>query len=304
MGATKAAALNAALKQAVSQVFGEQFQAETSSFESIISAEITDSSGQSEGAALETSAMNESIRSKTKGIIHSYSIISMKKNATGFEITLKVNLAKYDKGLDASKKSIVILQPQYRAKNTSIAAQIFTESLQDAVENKLSKSKLFNILDRENLSDLQKEMHFISKNGDMSEIARIGNMAGADLIVISTVKKYSPTSKDRKVGNRIVTSSMLNAIISVKVVDPATTQVVLSRNVVIKGNRFAGKVGMQTYVDFIAEKVALLIESISGKKQVGKFSYNYSSRAQHVNKIEKDIDKKFKKMRSESNDDW
>lgn len=303
-GINEPKALNAALKQAVSQVFGEQFQAETTTFDSLVSAESTDSSGATQGAALETSAMAESIRTKTKGIIHSYSIVSRDSKGEETVVTVNVNLAKYDNSMDSSKKSIVVLKPKYTSGNKSVDSQSFTTMLQDAIESKLSGSDTFNILDRENLSDMNKEMNFISQNSNISEISRIGNMAGADRIVITTVKQYSPSSTQRKVGDRTITSSRLNAIVSLKVVDPASTNVLLSRNVVIKDHMFPGSVGSGTYVALMADKIARYIDATSKNSKTSNKKHSSGSRGSSIKKTEKEVNKRIEKLKNESNDDW
>ena len=299
-GTTSAQALNVALKQAVSQVFGQQFSASTSNIDSLVTEEKTDSQGNADGSALETTAMTEAIRTKTKGIIHSYNIISSQPVETGVLVTVNVNLAKYDKGIDKSKKSIVILPPIYKARNTKVDTQTFIGSLQDSIESRLSSSGYFNILDRESISEIKGEMDFITKNGDISEIARIGNMAGADRIVVTTIMRYAPKSTKRKVGDRTITSNEFNATVAIKVIDPATSQIVLSRNVVFNRHKLTGNAGMQTHISLIARKSASLINNLSGNSPKRTAPHNRAT----VKSTEKEIKQKFEKLRSKSNDDW
>ena len=299
-GTTSAQALNVALKQAVSQVFGQQFSASTSNIDSLVTEEKTDSQGNADGSALETTAMTEAIRTKAKGIIHSYNIISSQPVETGVLVTVNVNLAKYDKGIDKSKKSIVILPPIYKARNTKVDTQTFIGSLQDSIESRLSSSGYFNILDRESISEIKGEMDFITKNGDISEIARIGNMAGADRIIVTTIMRYAPKSTKRKVGDRTITSNEFNATVAIKVIDPATSQIVLSRNVVFNRHKLTGNAGMQTHISLIARKSASLINNLSGNSPKRTAPHNRAT----VKSTEKEIKQKFEKLRSKSNDDW
>ncbi|TXK95123.1 hypothetical protein BMR11_14165 [Methylococcaceae bacterium CS5] len=300
-GTNSAQALNTALKQAVSQVFGQQFSTSTMNMDSLVSEEKTTSKGGNDGSALETTVMTEAIRTKTKGMIHSYNIVSSKAIDTGVLVTVSVNLAKYDKGIDTSKKTLVILLPTYKAKNTNVDTKLFTESLQDSIESQLSSSNYFNILDRESLPEIKSEMEFIAKNGDISEIARIGNMAGADRIVITSVMHYSPEKRHRKVGDMTIISNEFNATIAIKVIDPATSRVVLSRNVVFNRHKLTGKAGIQAHINMIANKSVLLINKLSGKVPKQKYSHN---RGHTVSRTEKEINQKFEKLRSKSNNDW
>jgi hypothetical protein len=303
-GNTSAQALNAALKQAVSQVFGQQFSSSTTNLDTLVTESVTDSQGNTSGSALEASAMTEAIRSKTKGVIHSYNIVSTQPVDTGVSITVNVHLAKYDKGIDARKKSIVILPPAYKARNKGIDTQTFTASLQDSIESRLSSSGYFNILDRESLSEMKGEMNFIAENGDISEIARIGNMAGTDRIVITTVMHYSPQSTQRIVGERTITSNELNATVSIKVIDPATSQVVLSRNVAFNHHKLSGATNMQTHINLIASKAASMINRFSGNKMKSNRSNARPSSVLTVKQTKKEIDQNVEKLRSKSNDDW
>ena len=305
IGANQVNALNSALKQAVSQVFGEQFSATTNTSEVLVTAEATDSSGNSAGVALESSAMQESIKSKTKGLIHSYSIVSKKNGSSGLEITVSVKLAKYDKGLDSSKKSIVVLHPTYSAKNSSVNPSDFSRQLQDSIESELSASNLFNILDRENLGSINKEMNFISANGDLSEIARLGNMAGADRIVITSIEKYTSEEKERKVADRIIKKNLLTAKITLKIIDPATTRVVLSRNITVNRKSFNGELSIEKHIAYIGGRVSNAIGTTTGKRSHARGNRAERKReTQSVEKAEKEANAKYNKLKEESNEDW
>ncbi len=144
-------------------------------------------------------------------------------------------------------------------------------------------------------------MDFIAKNGDISEIARIGNMAGADRIVVTSIMRYSPKNTQRQVGDRMITSNEFNATIVIKVIDPATSRVVLSRNVVFNRHKLTGNAGMQTHINMIASKSVSLINKLSGKVSKQRVSRN---KEQAVSRTEEDINNKFEKLGSKSNDDW
>lgn len=303
IGDTKSRALSEALKQAVSQVFGQQFSSSTSSMESLIEESTTDSSGVTTGTAIESAAMTESIRTSTRGLIHSFTVTSSTAEGSSIHLSVDVKLAKYEKGLDATKMSIAILDPVFSADSSGVESDSFTKHLQDILEGELSSSGLFNILDRESIDEIEREMALVSKSGDIAELSRIGNIAGADRLLVSKVVRYRVSDSERSVGGVVVKSNELNATLNMKLIDPATSKVIYSESVRINRHKLPGPRDMNEHIRIIGSKAAnAIVREFGGSMKARSGRLKKSRDA--VNDASKLVQKQFIQLEEKANDDW
>lgn len=285
-------AVRSALRSAVAQVFGETFASSQSVTSQVDTLELSDSENNSYGVAAESSSTTESSSSRTSGVIHKYQVLQVEETDTGYTTTLNVVLAEYDSHLDKSKQNIVVLPTLANDAHGQIA-----NSIQHHLEQRLAKSNKFNLLDREFIDAANSELGFIaSGNSAVEELSRLGNQVGADLLVITEITNYVVNNTERQVGNRTVVRSELNAEIRVKVINPATTQVVVSDIVSISGHRVP-KPSLNTYADIITRQ-------LSAKVMETPVANNDAAAKRNLAEAKKRAAEKQKKMEKEYEEDW
>jgi len=255
-------ATNEALRSAIAQVFGEQFAAETETEDLTNTAEVS-TAGMSIGVAVEQSSERNAVSSKTKGLIQSYEYISKQEASHGMTVFLRVSLPKYESSLDPNKTRAIVLRPKLSQalRGSGDDMDVFIEPVQDTLESLLNQSRKMTVLDREFIKDQMRELNFVaSGNSPVSELARLGNTAGADTVVISEIVSYSQELDRRQLGNQTIERTVFNAEIAVKVIDVATTNILFSqrfpfRNQKIKASNPASGFG-QRVGDRLARRVA------------------------------------------------
>lgn len=291
-GASYEDAVRSALRSAVAQVFGEAFASSQSVTSQVNTLELTDSEDNSYGVAAESNSTTESSSSATSGIIHEYRILQVEETANGYTTTVNVVLAEYNSGIDESKHNIVVLPTLASNAHSDIA-----NSIQQRLEQRLVQSNKFNLLDREFIDTANRELGFVaSGNSPVEELSRLGNQVGADLLVITEIENYSVNITARQAGNRTLERSELSAEVHVKVINPATTQIVVSEIVSISGHRVP-KPSITTYADIITRQ-------LSAKVIGTPVSDDNAAAKRNLDETKRRVAEKQKKMENEYEDDW
>lgn len=291
-GANYDDAIRSGLRSAVAQVFGEAFASSSEVTNQVDTLEISDSKGNEAALAIESRNTNESSTSKTSGVIHQYRILQVEETSQGYEATLKVVLARYQSGLDKSKQNIVVLPTLSSSAHQNIAILI-----QQRLEQSLSNSKKFNLLDREFINLANNELGYIaSGNSPIEELSRLGNQVGADLLIITEITNYSVNITERQVGDRNITRSELSANVRIKAINPATSEIVISDIVSLVGHRVA-KPSLNSYADIITHQLSSKIITSPVKEGADKNKAD-------VTKTKNRISEKQKKMEKEYEDEW
>ena len=296
-GADLNEAIRIGLRQAVGQVFGEQLESEIQISQTTQSIEV--SGEHSVGVAIETNSQQDNSKIKTKGTIQSYEIVSKESASSAVIVSLRVNLAKYNSGIDSNKKSIIVLTPKTEAKQGQDSSDTmkFAQRIQTAIEARLSDSDKYNILDREYLSETMRELNFVaSGNSSVTEMARLGNHAGADLIVVTEILSFTPKTTSRKVGDKEIVRGLLNSEISLKLLNPSTTKIITSESFSFHNQRVSSP-----SISAYAEKVAT---RISGRIVRGSKGNHIVADNQRLKETTKEVNKKFKAMEEKHENDW
>ncbi|KFZ30640.1 hypothetical protein IDSA_08900 [Pseudidiomarina salinarum] len=288
-GASRDDAIRAGLRSAVAQVFGERFASSQLVENQMASVEVMNSEGASLGVSAEARRSSEVSSSQTSGLIHSYRIAAVREESSGYTADLAVTLAKYSSSLDRSKKNLIVLFPTGQGDVQLLAM------LQDQIERRMAASGSYNLLDREFQGAAQRELGLLaSGNSSVEELARLGNHVGADVLLITEISDFSEQITERKVGDRVINRAILNAIVTVKMIDPATTQVLLS-DVVTLRNRRMQQTETAAYANVIAESVS----SRAGGGQVDNSASSGDPAA-----AKRAAEEKKKAMEKEYEDNW
>ena len=189
---TKEDAINKALVSAIEQVNGTEVSSNAASRLSQISKIVNKKNHISSSKTYESQ-----IRKQTKGLIQSFRILEKKSggvNKNMVLIKLSVNITKFKRSKQLMRKRIAVVpfrvSPSIKNKRVGI---YFQKSLLSGIENYLTQTRRFAVLDRGYLKEQNMELNFI-KSGRVNpeEIARIGNRAGVDFLIVGDSK---PTKK-------------------------------------------------------------------------------------------------------------
>jgi hypothetical protein len=237
-------AINDALLQAVKKVNGINIASQTET----VLGEIGGNGNYDLGALksksfdgnLSVGAYAELISSKTNGMIKTWRIISESKDGGIYFVKLSVDIAKYTASKESKRLRLAII-PFRISKNVQDikSAQAFEMSLGIELENYLTQSGRFAILDRTYLLEQSNELTFINEGGsNPDELTKLGNRLGTDYLVIGTVDKSSNSKIERKskVSNKVVSSSSASAKVTFRIIDVPTSQIKFADTYMINDN--------------------------------------------------------------------
>ena len=231
-------ATNEALKSAVSQVFGEKFASQSSVTESVLSASVSGDSG-SYGVAVETSASTNAVQSETSGLIRSWAYVEKGDDSNGYKVVLSVVIPKYKSSLDPNKMTIIVIQPM-AGSDSIVQDQLFKDfasKVHSVLEQNLGQTVGLNVLDRQYLNLTEQEMGTISKSGNMEELAKLGNQAGGDLMLVPVIETFNYKLDSREIGGQTIERTVYNVPLSTKVIEVATSNIVDAKNFPIRNKK-------------------------------------------------------------------
>ena len=231
-------ATNEALKSAISQVFGEKFASQSSVTESVLSASVSDGDG-SYGVAIETSASTNAVQSETSGLIRSWAYIEKGDDSSGYKVVLSVVIPKYKSSLDPNKTTIIVIRPM-AGSDSIVQDQLFRDfasKVHSVLEESLGQTAGLNVLDRQYLNLAEQEMGAISKSGNMEELAKLGNQAGGDLMLVPVIETFKYRLDSREIGGQTIERMVYNVTLSTKVIEVATSNIVDAKNFPIRNKK-------------------------------------------------------------------
>ena len=297
-----------ALRSAIAQIFGEKFAASIESSELTQTTEVSNSSGDTSGLAVETSATQTEMSSETKGLIHSYEYISKEKSDEGIAVYLRVKLPKFESGIDPSKSTIIVLHPKLSptVSENSEGLDAFRSNLQDNIVDVINRSRKLAVLDRRFLGDQINELRLLaSGNSPVSEMARIGNTVGADLMFITEISNYRKSSETRTVGNTIIERSIFNSEVSIKIIDVATTNIVFSKRIAFRNRKFKSPNPESIFAKKAGTKIGMVVANKVGGGLNQELSDHVDTTTKKSSKeAAKRAEKQFNKAKEDVSDDW
>ncbi len=183
-------ALAVALLEAVSQVRGVDIATDKtmkSDFEAYANAE--------ESYVRSQTQVDQDISVKTKGQIKSYQILSVKEPAAQgeqWEIRAQVTVPAYKAmGKEDNRFSIAVMPFRSKSGKSSVA-----DKLRDDILNTLTQSRKFAVVSRDFDGEFNAEKDLL-KSDDVSvtEATRLGQVSGADLMMVGTIYDASVSTK-------------------------------------------------------------------------------------------------------------
>ena len=229
----KRVAIDDALVQAISQVNGVSIASQTQSALAEVSASanynLTGLKSQKFEGNASSSAYAKMISSKTNGMVKSWRVVSESKDGDSYIIKLSVEISKYSQS-EQTKRLRLAVVPFRISKNIQDikTAQNFENALGTELENYLTQTRRFAMLDRAYLLEQSKELSFIKDGGTSAdELAKLGNRLGTDYLIVGTIEKTSNVISEKKsrVSDKVVTSSSASAKVTFRIIDVPTSQV-------------------------------------------------------------------------------
>tara|TARA_B110000014_G_C20124848_1_gene598305 strand:- start:517 stop:1782 length:1266 start_codon:yes stop_codon:yes gene_type:complete len=229
LGTSERNAIDLALTEAMGRVNGRSIESEVLSQTS----ETTKSDNDSFEYLGSEEYQNE-IKSKTKGVVESYNLISSGKDVTGlYRVKLSVSVIKFKPSKSANRKRIAVLPLQVRNNccrvgSTSINGEALGPELTAAVSAYLVQTRKFTVLDRAYEGQASTERDRLAgANVPITELAKLGQSLVADYVLVGTINNIVLREQERKLStvDRIVKSIQGNVAISYRIIDVPTGQV-------------------------------------------------------------------------------
>jgi hypothetical protein len=213
-GANRQFAIDNGLVQAISQVNGLRITEQAQLITQINNVTVTT---QMQSAILNNNA------------IKSWKIISEKKADDFYIVKLSVDVPKFKPSLDSKRLKIAIVP--FRISN-EVGEKKMAGSLQGnlttELENFLTQTSRFTMLDRSFLSDQSNELAFINNaSANINEYAKLGNRLGADYLIVGSIESSSNNRSERKsrVSDKVIVSSSSFTKLTFRVIDITTSQI-------------------------------------------------------------------------------
>jgi TolB-like protein len=219
-GATENEAVQDALIEALGQIKGKQIDAEKLSETKRL---IKDNQEDL------TKSSNKKISEATSGVISSYKILKMKKTDDGlFKVKIKATISVYEKSKQLDRRRLAVLP--FRINNNIFNEESisFINSWQKDLEEGLTQTRRFAMIDKSYEYDSNKELSsYQNKQYDINEVARLGNKAGVDYMVIGTLENLA--NKNVSVGGKDV--KLREVSIALRIIDIASGQIKFAKTV-------------------------------------------------------------------------
>ena len=304
-GADLKRAINDALTRAISQVFGEKFASQSNVVDTISSLSVTGDGGNSAGLAVETSHSQVAINSSIAGLINSWSYISKKNDAKGYQVILLVAMPKYKSTIDKNKSTIVITAPQVLGPQVvkDEIYTIFVNALLGDLERQINQSSSLTVLDRKFTEQRNTEISSISGSNNISELARLGNKVGADILLIPVIEKFKHEVESRKVGDTVVVRNIFDVILSSRLLEVSTSNLIDNKKFQMKNKKIKADRPSEEVGNLIAAKVSsYLISKLGGRTENSDF-FN-SGNSNNFKEVKSDVDQQYKKLKKDVENDW
>ena len=185
-----------------------------------------------------SSEYQDQIKSKTKGVVESYQLISSEKSSDGlYTAKLQVSIVKFKASKSSNRKRIAVLPLQSRNRcckvgDTTLNEGPVAEELTASISSYLVQSRKFTVLDRAYEGQTGSEQaRLASDDVPITELAKLGQELVADYVLVGTVNNIFLREQTRKLStvDKVIKSVAGNASISYRIIDVPTGQIKFSQ---------------------------------------------------------------------------
>lgn len=154
-----------------------------------------------------------------------------------WRVRIRAEVARYESPPDDGKPRLAIASTRvasnsYPMGNDRVAASDVGNELRRRLNDIIAQTNRFLLLDRALAPELQEEIDFInSGRARLEDVARVGQKLAADLLLIPTIERfeYKRFARDVRMSERELVSYVGGGSISIKLVNAATGELVISR---------------------------------------------------------------------------
>ena len=226
-------ALNSALTQAIGQVNGRSIDSD-----SLLTTTEKTSTKNDESDYLSSRDFKESIKSKTKGVVESYSIISNAKDDSGLWVAeITAQIARFKTSKSANRKRIAVIDLIGRqgcclTVEGELNPDVAAYEVSSAISNFLVQSRKFTVLDRsfQGFAETERNTLKTSENMPVKELAKLGQELFADMILVGNLNSIRLQKAQRKMNtsDRVLEYLAGNIATNIRIIDTATGQIKFS----------------------------------------------------------------------------
>lgn len=226
-------AIDRGLSEAMGRVNGRSIESEVISKNS----ETLNVKNQTEDY-FSSSEYQDQIKSKTKGVVESYNLVSSNKSSDGlYTAKLQVSIVKFKASKSSNRKRIAVLPLQSRNRcckigDTNLNEGPVAEELTASISSYLVQSRKFTVLDRTYEDQMGSEQsRLASDDVPITELAKLGQELVADYVLVGTINNIFLRKQTRKLStvDKTITSIVGNASISYRIIDVPTGQIKFSQ---------------------------------------------------------------------------
>ena len=223
LGTSKKAAIDSALVEAVSQVNGAEIASKT---KRQLTEVVNDEDVQS------SEAFNQEVSTITNGLIKNWKILSESLEGNNHLVKLSVNISKFKKSVQTDRLRLAVV-PFRAADSVKVNQTVskFEGAITAQLENYLTQTRRFALIDRSFLAEQTKELNLIAAGSTTSmsvdEIVKLGNRLGTDYLIVGRIEKANSavSEKKSKVSDTVKKYLTSTARITIRLIDVATTQI-------------------------------------------------------------------------------
>ncbi len=249
VGKTRAEAIRNGLIEAVKQTQGVAISSKRSYIKSIGEVGIMVDGDSTHAVSISEQSV-KSINEATRGFIKKYSIVDSYQEGNNWIVKLQIAMKRYKSpGFNPNKRrKIAVIPFEYKDSYIILGAREkgreVSKRFTQALITKITQSRKFTVLDRENSIYYQSEKNFIlSGNSGKDELLKLGKRLGTDYLLIGQILDYSikKVTETNNIGIPETSRLVCNATISYRILMMATQQIkwseTLSKSFNLEENR-------------------------------------------------------------------
>ena len=176
-------------------------------------------------------AFNQEVSTITNGLIKNWKILSESLEGNNHLVKLSVNISKFKKSVQTDRLRLAVV-PFRAADSVKVNQTVskFEGAITAQLENYLTQTRRFALIDRSFLDEQTKELNLIAAGSTTSmsvdEIVKLGNRLGTDYLIVGRIEKAnSVVSEKSKVSDTVKKYLTSTARLTIRLIDVATTQI-------------------------------------------------------------------------------
>jgi len=239
VGDTKSDAIRDALIESIKQRNGVSISSKREYYKSINEIGVSSDGDSSHTVAILESSQKR-VAEATKGFIRNYSIKNAYKKSGQWHVDIEIKFLNYKApGYSPHKRRKIAILPfdfksSYAIFNKLRSGRIVSDLFTQSLISKMTQSRKFSILDRENDRYYQQEKNIIlSVDTDKQELLKLGKRLGADYLLVGKLLDFSLDRVDETSNIGLPTKSYIksSSTISYRIIVISTGQIKWSETV-------------------------------------------------------------------------